>query len=190
MPWSPSCLPMPHSQPRQWLWDTTWSSTDSCIWPHLDVQPAQVQSHQKSMKVPYFSWERNQPNQDSCIIPNKWCWRISFPTSLTEKDRWAFGHLKLFSGLRHKQIMSDEGWDGENGTNVSLLYIHQTDSLRGEGNKVISLLHIATASAVPRRKMSQKREVPFHTSILMVEVSPLKQGRSTSNCSWTTSQLS
>lgn len=79
--------------------------------------------------------------------------------------------------------MSDEGWDRENGADVSLLHIHQTDSLRGEGNKVISWLHKATASAVPRRKTSRLREVPFHTSILMAEVSPLKQGRNTSNCS-------
>lgn len=65
--------------------------------------------------------------------------------------------------------MSDEGWDEENGAYASLLYIHQTFiSLRGEGNKVISWLHTATASAVPRRKTSWQREVPFHTSILMV----------------------
>lgn len=153
MPWSPFYLPMPHPEPRQWLGDTTWCGTDSWIWPHLGVQAAQVQASRRAWRCHIFP-ERNQPNQDSCFIPKKWGWRISCPAALTGKDRWAFGHLKLFSGLRHKQILSDEGWDRENDANVSLLYIHQTDSLRGEGNKVISLLHTATASAVPRRKMS------------------------------------
>lgn len=66
--------------------------------------------------------------------------------------------------------MSDEELDRENDADVSFLYIHQKDSLRGEGNKVISLLHTAPASAVPRRKTSQQRVVPFYTTILMVEV--------------------